>query len=41
MSFLAEVVDNLGDLNKAGAMLQERVKTHKPRGITMAQFEVR
>ncbi|ELU11893.1 hypothetical protein CAPTEDRAFT_18433 [Capitella teleta] len=39
MEFLGKVVVNLGDLNKAGAMLQERVKTHKPRSISMAQFE--
>lgn len=40
MQFLSEVVAALGDLNRAGDMLRERVRTHKPRGISMAQFEV-
>ena len=38
--FLAKVVDNLGDVKAAGNLLRERVRTHKPREITMAQFEV-
>ena len=40
MEFLTKVVENLGDLDAAGKMLRERVRSHHPRGITMAQFEV-
>ncbi|ELU01973.1 hypothetical protein CAPTEDRAFT_216611 [Capitella teleta] len=37
--FLGQIVAKLADLDAAGKMLQERVHSHKPRGITMAQFE--
>ena len=39
LEFLAQVVDNIGDGAKAKNLLRERAKTHKPRGIRIAQFE--
>ncbi|ELT93225.1 hypothetical protein CAPTEDRAFT_229341 [Capitella teleta] len=36
---LSKIVDNLGDLNAGCSFLRERVRTHHPRGISMAQFE--
>ncbi|ELU11901.1 hypothetical protein CAPTEDRAFT_192931 [Capitella teleta] len=37
--FLSKVIASLSDMDAAKAMLQERVRTHAPRGIAMAQFE--
>ena len=37
--FLTQVVHHLGDIEKCNGMLRERVRTHKPREIHMAQFE--
>ena len=39
MNFLSQVVDSLADIDAAGKMLRERVRTHAPRGIGMSQFE--
>eukprot|EP00914_Ancora_sagittata_P000266 GHVO01000775.1.p1 GENE.GHVO01000775.1~~GHVO01000775.1.p1 ORF type:complete len:157 (-),score=17.00 GHVO01000775.1:87-557(-) len=39
MLFLSKVVACLTDIEVAGSLLQERVRTHHPRGITMVQFE--
>ena len=36
---LTMIVENLGDLNAGCSFLRERVRTHHPRGISMAQFE--
>ena len=41
MEFLSQVVNKLGNITEAGNMLKDRVRTHKPRSISMAQFEVR
>jgi len=38
-SKLGQIVGKLNDLDACGKMLKERVHSHKPRGITMAQFE--
>ena len=38
---IGNIVDNLSDLQGAANFLRARVRTHNPRGIHIAQFEVR